>query len=45
MLLVLGVNQRAVIGFMGWSNSSMTMRYQHLPPELRRDIADQVGLL
>jgi len=43
MLLVLGVNQRAVMGLMGWSNSSMTTRYQHLTPELRRDVAEQVG--
>jgi len=28
---------------MGWSNSSMTTRYQHLTPELRRDVAEQVG--
>ena len=40
---VLGINQRAVMGLTGWSNSSMTTRYQHLTPELRRDIANQVG--
>lgn len=43
VLLVLGVPQRAVMGLMGWSNTTMTTRYQHLTPELRRDIADQVG--
>lgn len=43
VLLVLGVPQRAVMGLMGWSNTTMTTRYQHLTPELRRDVADQVG--
>ena len=39
-------NQRAVMGLMGWSNNTMTTRYQHLTPDLRRDIAEQVdGLL
>ncbi len=46
VLLVLGISQRAVMGLMGWSNNAMTTRYQHLTPDLRRDIADQVnGLL
>jgi len=46
VLLVLGVSQRAVMGLMGWSNNTMTTRYQHLTPDLRRDIAHQVdGLL
>ncbi|MGH3827997.1 MAG: tyrosine-type recombinase/integrase, partial [Pseudonocardiaceae bacterium] len=46
MLLVLGVGQRVVMGIMGWSNNTMTTRYQHLTPDLRRDIAHQVdGLL
>jgi integrase len=46
VLLVLGINQRAVMGLMGWSNNTMTTRYQHLTPDLRRDIAEQVdGLL
>lgn len=45
VLLVLGVSQRAVMGLMGWSNSSMTTRYQHLTPDLRRDIAHQVDEL
>ncbi len=34
------------MGLMGWSHSSMAIRYEHLTPELRRDIARQVdGLL
>ena len=46
VLLVLGISQRAVMGIMGWSNNTMTTRYQHLTPDLRRDIAHQVdGLL
>jgi integrase len=46
VLLVLGISQRAVMGLMGWSTNTMTTRYQHLTPDLRRDIADQVdGLL
>lgn len=44
-LLVLGVNQRAVMGLMGWSSSTMAERYQHLVPEVLRDVAAQVGEL
>jgi integrase len=33
------------MGLMGWSNNAMTMRYQHLTPDLRRDIAHQVDEL
>ena len=39
VLLVLGISQRAVMGLMGWSTNAMTTRYQHLTPDLRRDIA------
>ncbi len=28
---------------MGWSNNAMTTRYQHLTPDLRRDIAEQAA--
>jgi integrase len=42
-LLVLGVAQRAVMDVMGWSKISMAQRYQHVPDELRRNIASQVG--
>jgi integrase len=45
VLLVLGINQRAVMGLMGWSNNAMTTRYQHLTPDLRHDIARQVDEL
>lgn len=42
-LLVLGVAQRAVMDVMGWSKISMAQRYQHVPDDLRRNIASQVG--
>ncbi|MDM4783215.1 MULTISPECIES: site-specific integrase [unclassified Micromonospora] len=43
VLLILGVAERAVMGIMGWSNSAMAARYQHLTTQVRRDIARQVG--
>lgn len=43
MLLVLGVPARAVMEVMGWSQVSMTTRYQHIPSELVTGIAKQVG--
>lgn len=46
MLLVLGVPTRAVMQVMGWSQAAMTTRYQHVPDEVRRSIAEQLaGLL
>lgn len=43
MLLVLKVPTRAVMEMMGWSQMSMTTRYQHIPPEVLKSIADAVG--
>ncbi|HEX6500164.1 MAG TPA: site-specific integrase [Micromonosporaceae bacterium] len=43
VLLILGVPERAVMGIMGWSNSSMAARYQHLTAQVHRDIARRVG--
>jgi hypothetical protein len=43
MLLVLKVPVRAVMALMGWSEASMTTRYQHVPDELVSGIAEQVG--
>lgn len=43
MLLVLGVPTRAVMEIMGWSQMSMTTRYQHSTAELVAGIAQQVG--
>lgn len=45
MLLVLKVPTRAVMDVMGWSQPAMTTRYQHVPPEVRASIAEQVGSL
>ena len=45
MLLVLRVPTRAVMDVMGWSQASMTTRYQHVPAEVVKSIADQVGSL
>lgn len=28
---------------MGWSQSAMTVRYQHLTAAIRRDVAEQIG--
>lgn len=43
VLLLLGVQQRAVMAMMGWSNTSMAKRYQHITEGLQRDIADQLN--
>jgi integrase len=43
VLLLLGVPERAVMGLMGWSNSGMAARYQHLAAAVHRDIARRVG--
>lgn len=43
VLLVLGVPERAAMDFMGWSNSGMAKRYQHITGGLRQDIADRLN--
>ncbi|OWV01634.1 site-specific integrase [Micromonospora wenchangensis] len=43
VLLILGVAERAVMGIMGWSDSGMARRYQHLTGQVRRDVAKRVG--
>lgn len=43
VLLVLGIPERAVMGIMGWSSSSMTLRYQHVTDPICRDVARRVG--
>jgi hypothetical protein len=46
VLLLLGVPERAVMEFMGWSIAAMTRRYQHVTAVLRNDIANRLsGLL
>ncbi|MEV4134404.1 tyrosine-type recombinase/integrase [Dactylosporangium sp. NPDC049742] len=43
VLLILEVAERAVMGIMGWSNSAMAKRYQHITGQVRRDVAKRVG--
>jgi integrase len=43
VLLLLGVTERAVMGVMGWSNTAMAARYQHMTSAIRRDVAQRVG--
>lgn len=43
MLLILRVPDRTVQGLMGWSDSTMPARYQHLVKQVRKDVADQLG--
>ncbi|MFI7283481.1 hypothetical protein ACIBOV_24785 [Micromonospora chersina] len=31
------------MGIMGWSNSAMTVRYQHVTTQVRRGVARRVG--
>jgi integrase len=46
ILLVLKMPTRTTMDVMGWSQASMTTRYQHVPVEVLTDIASQVaGLL
>lgn len=45
VLLILGVPERAVMGVMGWSNTSMAARYQHVTAVVTGDIASRVGTL
>jgi integrase len=42
-LLLLGVPERAVMDFMGWSNAAMVKRCTHVTARLRRDIADRLN--
>ena len=45
VLLLLEVNNRAMMGQMGWSNPAMAARYAHMVDPVRRDIADRLGTL
>lgn len=46
VLLILGVSERAVMGLMGWSSSSMAARYQHMVDAVRTGVAAKVdGLI
>jgi integrase len=43
VLLALRVPERAAMGVMGWSSTSMAARYQHITDPIRQDIANRVG--
>ncbi|TWP51531.1 site-specific integrase [Lentzea tibetensis] len=43
VLLLLGVAERTVMGIMGWSNTAMAAKYQHITAAIRRDVAQRVG--
>ena len=45
VLLLLGVSERAVMGIMGWSNTSMAARYQHITAAVQREVAQRVDSL
>lgn len=45
MLLLLGVNDRAIMALMGWSNPAIARRYVHVVASIRRDIATRDGAL
>jgi integrase len=45
VLLVLGVPERAVMSLMGWADTSMAKRYQHVTGQVRRNVAERVGSL
>jgi integrase len=38
-----GVAERTVMGVMGWSNTAMTARYQHITATIRHDVAQRLG--
>lgn len=43
VLLVLGVPERAVMSLMGWADTGMAKRYQHVTGNVRQDIAGRVS--
>ncbi|MGW4593239.1 hypothetical protein ACWEKJ_38480, partial [Amycolatopsis thermoflava] len=43
VLLILGVAERAVMEFRGWSNTAMAKRYQYITGGLRSDIAERLN--
>jgi integrase len=45
VLLLLQIPDRTVMAIMGWSNTAMAARYQHIIAAIRRDVATQVGEL
>ncbi|MCC8248229.1 tyrosine-type recombinase/integrase [Saccharothrix luteola] len=45
VLLLLGIPERTVMGIMGWSNTAMATRYQHITTAIKRDVSERVGTL
>jgi hypothetical protein len=45
VLLLLGIPERVVMEFMGWSNTAMAKRYQHMTAVLRQDVAQRINTL
>lgn len=43
VLLLLQIPDRTVMAVMGWSNTAMAARYQHIIAAIRRDVATSVG--
>jgi integrase len=43
VLLLLQIPDRTVMAVMGWSNTAMAARYQHIIAAIRRDVANSVG--
>jgi hypothetical protein len=43
VLLLLQIPDRTVMAIMGWSNTAMATRYQHIIAAIRRDVANSVG--
>lgn len=43
VLLLLQIPERTVMSVMGWSNTAMAARYQHVIAAIRKDVATQVG--
>jgi len=41
--LLLQIPDRTVMAIMGWSNTAMAARYQHIIAAIRRDVANSVG--
>ena len=45
VLLLLGVNERTMMGVMGWSNPAMAQRYAHMVEPVRRELAGRLDAL
>ena len=45
VLLLLGVNERTMMGVMGWSNPAMAQRYAHMAEPVRRELATRLDTL